>query len=697
MKKINEINIKKIEKNIKIFFDRLIKNIKKTWKYSIRYIKTNIIFFTFVITSVINSTMLRAFTVKNVFDISPILADIAVILFIGSLGYLLKPKHQFKYFFSVSIVLVLICIINSVYYKNYLSFAYLSLLKSAGQLQGVGDAVTNLLQPTDFYYLFQLLALIFAHEFLKRKDYYKKVSKIEVGKIRTLNTIVAGLIILGFFVSTLTSTDIGRLNKQWNREYVVMKFGIYTYHLNDIVSTVKSSLNPLFGYDTAAAEFREFYGNEKEIVANEYTNILKGKNVIAIHAESIQNWLINTKINDVEITPNLNKLANEGLYFTNFYSQESTGTSSDSEFTYSSSLLPTSNGTVFVNYYDRKYVTIQNLLKEKGYYTFSMHGNNCSFWNRSLAYKSIGYEYFYCHTKDYQIDDVVGLGLSDKSFFNQSIEHLKKIKQEHINYYGTMVMLSNHTPFNKNGEAFSDFDVTYHYTKLNEETGEYENGTWDYLDGKKLGYYIKSAHYADQALGEFIQQLKDNNLLENTVIVIYGDHDAKIKKSEYNYYYNFNTETGEMYNKSDERYDEVDYYDYELNRSVPFIIWSNEDSLKNKLNGKVTKIMGMYDVMPTLGNMLGINNKYALGNDIFSIEENVVVFPDGNWLTNKMYYNRSTDEARIINIEETVGSEYINYYNEYADKLISISDSIITYDMITKVNEQQQVLGENPI
>ena len=41
------------------------------------------------------------------------------------------------------------------------------------------------------------------------------------------------------------------------------------------------------------------------------------------------------KFNNQEVTPNLNKLASEGLYFSNFYSQVGVGTSSDAEFTFS--------------------------------------------------------------------------------------------------------------------------------------------------------------------------------------------------------------------------------------------------------------------------------------------------------------------------------------------------------------------------
>ena len=680
---------------IKLSFINVKKSIFSFFCDMSRYSKTNVLFFTFVITSLINGTLLRITTVKNIFEISPILADLSVILLIGSLGYLFKPKNQFKYFMTVSIIFTLICFCNSVYYNNYLSFLSFSLLKTSSQLVGVTDAVfQNIMEFQDFIYFFQIVAMIFVNRYLKRKNYFEKVSKIEVGKDRLLNTLVAGLIVLGFFISTLTSTDIGRLNKQWNRNLVMLKFGTYTYQLNDLFATLKSKITPLVGYDEAAKAFREYYSEEKTYETNKYTDIFKDKNVIAIHAESIQNFLLDTSFNGEYVTPNLRRLANEGLYFSNFYAQESVGTSSDTEFTYSTSLLPASSGTVFVNYFDRDYQTIQKLLKEQGYYVFSMHGNNCAFWNRSSAHKSLGYDDFYCHKNAYEINESIGLGLSDKSFFNQSTNIIKQIKEKNSKFYGTLIMLSNHTPFNDDGKAYSDFDVTYKYSILNEETGEMEEKVASYMEGTKLGYYFKSAHYADEALGEFIDNLDKEGLLDDTVLVIYGDHDSKLKKSEYKRFYNYDPKTDGLINDDDTNYVNVDYYNYELNRSVPLIIWTKD----NKYSEEIDTAMGMIDVLPTLGNMLGIKNEYALGTDIFSLEdteENIVVFPDGNWLTNKMYYSRSKGEGKLLDSSYTVSADYINDNNDYADKIISISDSIIVHDLIKKINEENSLIEEN--
>ena len=678
MKKIKDYNFKEKMGNFKV--------------KSQNYVKTNILFMTFVISSVINGCLIRFLTVKNYFDIKPIIADLAIILILGAFGYFIKPKHQFKYFFTISCIFVVLCVINSMYYTNYLSFASFSLLETSLQVVDVGDAVVeNVMEMKDFCYIWQILAMIFVHKSLKKKKYYDRVSKIEVGRIRAVNTLIVGLILIGLFISTMSSIDISRLSRQWSREYIVMRFGIYTYQINDLFATVKSQLNPLFGYDKNAKKFREYYENKKdETKTNEYTDMFKGKNILLIHAESIQNFTLNTSFNGVDVAPNLKKLASEGLYFSNFYAQESVGTSSDSEFTLSTSLMPASSGTVFVSYWDREYETLQKLLKKQGYYTFSMHGNNCSFWNRNNAHKSLGYEKFYCYNKDFNIDETIGLGLSDKSFFRQASEKIKKISDEHTNFMGTLIMLTNHTPFS-DIESHSDYEVTYKYKKKNEETGQEEEVTAPYMEGTKLGNYFKSVHYADEAIGQLIDELDQNGVLDNTVIVIYGDHDAKLKKSEFKRFYNYDPETDSVLDKDDPNYKEVDYYQYELNRKVPFIIWSKDNKDKAK---ETKKIMGMYDVMPTLGNMFGFKSKYALGHDIFSIDENVVFFPDGNWLTDKMYYNQSKEEGKLLNPDDTVSVDYIQKYNKLADEAVSISDSIIVYDLIKKEEAKEKLTSE---
>ena len=635
-----------------------------------KYLQQNILFVSFVLTSVINGTILRFLTVGNYFQVKPLLADIAIITLIGSLGYFFKPKNQFRYYFTLSVLFTIICIINSMYYTNYLSYISFSLLATSLQVIGVGDAVTqNIMELKDFCYLWQIFAMLFLYVNLKKRQYYNTIAVKNYGKKRVKQTLMGGLVILFLFICTLTPTDIGRITKQWNREYIVMKFGIYTYHISDFLYNVTYKLTNFFGYDNNLKIFREYYDNhQKDNSINEYTDIFKGKNILVIHAESIQQFTMDLRFNKKELTPNLNKLASEGIYFSNFYSQESVGTSSDTEFTFNTSLMPAVSGTVFINYWNREYVTIPKLLKEQGYYTFSMHGNNGSFWNRNVVHEQLGYDNFYYHTKDYEIDETIGLGLSDKSFFKQSVSKIKEIAKTNNNYYGTLIMLTNHTPFS-DIENFSNYNV-------------------DYLEDTTLGNYFKSVHYADEAIGQFINDLDKEGLLEDTVIVIYGDHDAKIKKSEYEYFYNYDAKTGELLSEDEPDYHVVDYYEYELNRKVPFIIWTKD----KKYGVEVEEVMGMYDALPTLGNMFGFSSDYALGNDIFSIEDNIVVFPSGNWLTNKMYYNNQKEEGILLQPSTPVSLNYIEENNKYAEKMITVSNAIINYDLIRSSKEESNIL-----
>ena len=669
---------------------KLFNKIKNKFHFDYKkYIKSNILFITFVASSLINACLLRFLTVRNYFDIRPIVADLALILIIGSFGYLFKPKNRIKYFLTVSCIFTLICVINSMYYTNYLSYASLSLLATSMQIVDVGDAIyENVMELKDFSYIWQLFALIFVHFTLKSKQYYVAISETEKSKKTFKNTIITGFVCVLLFCCTLSPTDIGRLFRQWNREYVVMRYGIYTYQINDLVSSLSPTISSMFGYDKNAKIFRDYYDeNKKDDTSNQYTNIFKGKNVIVIHAESMQTFTMDLEFNNKELTPNLNKLASEGIFFSNFYAQESVGTSSDSEFTFNTSLTPALSGTVAINYFDREYTTIQKLLKEQGYYTFSMHGNNGTFWNRKLLHESFGYDDFYYHTKDYVIDETIGLGLSDKSFFKQSATKIKDISNSHANFYGTLIMLTNHTPFSYIG-PYSDYSVDLETEVENPRTGKFTTETKHYMEDTTLGNYFKSVHYADEAIGEFIEELDDQGLLDNTVIVIYGDHDAKIKNSEYEYFYNYNPETGKMLEPDDPNYHAVDSYEYELNRKVPFIIWTKDQ----QFNVEINEVMGMYDALPTLGNMFGFKSDYALGNDMFSIDENVVIFPDGNWLTNKMYYNNQKQEGLLLDPTSPVSVDYIQKYCKKSEEVLSVSNAIITYDLIRKTKEADSIL-----
>lgn len=630
----------------------------------------------FIISSIINATMLRCFTVFNYFAIRPFIADLGIIFLLSAISFLIKEKNKNKYFLIVIIISVIMFTVNSMYYTFYKSFASVSLLSTSVFVVNVGDAIIeNVVQIKDLVFLWQLIGVIILIKYENKnriKDKTYKVNK-KLSKKFALGFLVCLLMV----VTISKPSDYARFTKEWNRKGMVINFGIYTFQINDIIQSLRPQLNNIFGHDVAykkTVDFYDDYGYEnKKHEENIFTNVFEGKNLIVIHAESLQTIAMERKFNGKEVTPNLNKLASEGIFFSNFYSQVGVGTSSDAEFTFSTSMMPSSNGTVFVNYYDREYVTIQKLLKEKGYYVFSMHGNDGDFWNRDVMHKSMGYD-MYFDKESYVIDETIGLGLSDKSFFKQSVEIIRNIKDSYDGpFYANLITLTNHTPFS-DVDLFDEFDTTL---KVNINGQIVER---DYINGTVLGNYFRSVHYEDAAIGEFIEELDAEGLLENTVIVIYGDHDARIDEEYYNYFYNYDPYTDTVLNSNDEGYVLYNEYTYELDRKVPFIIWTKD----KEYNLEVDTPMGMIDAMPTLGNMFNFYSKYQMGYDIFSVEDNMVVFTDGSYLTDKIYYNAQKEEQFPISATAT-NEEYITQRSEYADKLIEISNYIITYDLIKEI------------
>ncbi len=683
--------------------DKFTKLIDKTKKYLNKarkehllkkFIVNNPLFITYILINVINSTILRFFTIhtmENYISIKAVLADLSIVMILGSFNFLFKSKGRFRYLFVLTAVFTACCIINSVYYTFYTSFASFSMLSLTQYLGDVGDAVVeNVVQLKDLVYLFAPILLLFVNHRCNKKN-KRSIDTRKLRKQKTIKTLVCGVVVAIIFVLSLSSLEIGRFTKQWNKEYIVMKFGIYLYQLNDGVTSLKPKINSMFGMEQALKEFEDYYKNRDKNDKyangeNEYTNLLKGKNVLVVHGESIQTVAMNRKFNDKEVTPTLNRLASEGMFFSNFYSQVSVGTSSDAELTFTTSLMPTQSGTAFVSYFNRKYIGFPSIMQDNGYYTFSMHGNNPDFWNRRVMHENLGYQKFYSKPDfDVNSDNTIGLGISDKAFFSQSIEKLEKIKASHDKYYGLYITLTNHTPFS-DVEKYGEFPVDIK-ENITAEDGTVQEVSHPYMEGTKLGNYFKSLHYADEALGEWINALDSKGLLENTVIVIYGDHDARLPKKDYNRLFNYDSTTDTVKSSDDATYFDFDDYQYELYRKVPFIIWSKDE----QYNKEITDVMGMYDATPTLANMLGVtHSKYILGHDIFNIKDNnIVVFPNGNWLTNKVYYNSQKSEYLALKADETISNEYIDENTKYTNKLLDVSNNLIVYDLIKKEEEKQ--------
>lgn len=682
--------MKKLINNIKNY------NFKDTYKRFIKFIKNNLLFISFVFFCFLGFALVRLITIGTFINFQAGLFDITIAILLGSLGYLFKsPKKQNRYYLTILIIMAIIEFANAMYYSFFSSFVSVTLVTTLFQASEQGGAVIEKINFLHVIYFLIPIGYYFLVKFLYKKEYIKNI--YDDKKRCFLSTLLVGGILLFLNIACLSETNIRSLSQQWNRESIVKRYGIVVYQLNDIVQATKTKINTIFGVEEAVETFLNYYQeNPNKVSNNKYSDIFEGYNVIAVHMESIMQFLIDYKINGVEVTPNLNKLVKESMYFNNFYSEVSVGTSSDAEFTFSSSLMPVQTGTVAVSYYDRTFETLQNLLGKNGYYVFSMHGNKASMWNRAKLHESLGYNRFYSQT-DYELDELIGLGLSDKSFFKQSESLIKEMYDEQIatgnykNYMGTLITLSNHTPFKDPYYTEGDnvLDVTYHTGALDDEGNEI---IYDYLEGNTIGNYLRSVHYADEALGEFIDYVKTHDEYSKTLFVLYGDHAAQLSKNQFEYLNNYNFETGELYQEDEEGYKNYDYIENELFKKVPLIIFTpNQDN--SKIRKTISYPMGMIDVLPTLANMLGIKTTYSLGHDIFEIKNNnTVPFANGNFLTNKVYYHNAQNEFRMLGNNITIDNTYIDERKKYTDNVLELSNDIIVYNLIDKAGNR---IGEN--
>ncbi len=668
------------------------KYLKKIKTLIIKYFYTNRLFLTYLILSIAGTIILRDVTINGGLSFKPIATDLGLILIIGSLGYLIKPKSQFTYFFAWIIIFSILETVNSVYYTFYTSFGSLSEIATLSQAETVTDSIFAQLRLVDFIYVLQPIIFYYLHNSLKMSSYYNIMSKIERGKTMMITTLLVGSCFLIYSFSTATGTDYSRLSKQWHRVYIVERFGIIMYQFNDIFQTIKPKISSLFGYEEAYELVSNYFETrEKYDEDNKYTGILDGYNIIYVHMESMQNFLMDLTFNGEEVVPNLNDLKEEGLFFSNFYSPVSTGTSSDAEYMMLTGLLPPSSGTVFVNYSDNTFKTMATYLQDRGYYTFSMHGNYSSMWNRRNVHPKLGYQELYYRdtfTFDPEVD-TIGLGINDKLFFYQAVEKLENIESIYENYFGTIITLSNHSPFKPN-EAFT-YDINDYY--VDEETNSETFSC--YLCDRDIGKYIVSSHYADEALGDFINYIEESDAFQNTVFVFYGDHDAKISYRDMNYLYNYDYVTGEVKEEGDEGYVPYDSYDHALNKKTPLIIWTKNKDLSRKLKGEVDTIMGMYDVAPTLFNMLNIEDDKVLGHDIFNIKDNnIVVYPNGNYITDKVFYNNSTGEYKILEEGIVLDATYIEDNLQYAELTLDVGNAIVMYDLFNEKSRTDEPQGD---
>ncbi|MBO0453880.1 LTA synthase family protein [Candidatus Enterococcus murrayae] len=633
-------------------------------KYS-SFIKTRIGFFSLLIALLWLKNMFAYIVDFHLGIQSPmqlfilIINPLSVSMLLLSIGLFIKrSKAAYGTLFIIYALLTIWLFSNAVYYREFTDFITINTMLGAGQVStGLGESAVRLFRWYDVFYivdLFLLPALLFKKKIAVDNKY---------PRFRQAAALSALSLLIGSGNIFLAEIDrSGLLSRQFSREYLVKYLGVNAFTLYDSYQTYQ---NNQIRAEASPNDLKEVESYVKDHYAqpnDSMFGIAKGKNVVYIHLESFQQFLIDYQLTDENgvnhtVTPFLNDLYHgESTYsFDNFFHQVKAGKTSDAETLMENSLFGLNQGALFTQMGDKNtFEAAPNILKQKAGYTSAVfHGHSASFWNRDKTYKHLGFEYFFDSSYyDINDDNSFQYGMHDKPFLNQSVQYLEHLQQP---FYAKFITVSNHYPYSR---------------FKNEEDGFPVANTKD----ETINGYFATANYLDTALKEFFDYMKASGLYDNSVFVLYGDH--------YGISNTRNKELAPLLGKDSDSW--TDYDNAQLQR-VPFMI-----HVPGATNGGINHTYGgQVDALPTLLHLLGIDSKkyLQLGQDLFSSEhKQVVAFRDGDFVTpqytfygGKMYDNLT---AQVISEPTPEQEQFFIELNQEVDQQLITSDKITNGDLL---------------
>lgn len=525
------------------------------------------------------------------------------------------------------------------YFQTPMTVTVLNQLRLVG---AVGGSIKSLFKPVDLIFAADLPILcigIIALKFRVRGG---------IMRIKPIFKVCAVLLLFtcGYQLSNFAYAKSSQGTFLYDNKYVVNNLGIFYFHYYDTDRYIKENyIEDRTLKAEEKSQIESFFASNRD-TGTKLEGAAAGKNLIVIQLEAIQQFLINAKCNGREITPNLNRFIHDSVYFNNFYSQIGAGNTSDAEFLANTSLYPLTDSSVYFRFSGNTFDSICCKLNEKKYSSFAFHANYPSFWNRMEMYRALGFDQF-ISSRDFRMDDLLGWGLSDKSFFSQSLD-LSDVAGP---VYSFMITLTSHHPYNffNTGEGF--------------DTGS--------LEGTISGNYVKAANYVDEAVGDLLYELKRRGLYNNSVIVMYGDHYAFPKDQNKSY----SDLTGYTFSE----------YNWIRFQRVPCFI--RFPGMKS--SGVNRTVCGQLDLFPTLANLMGFEAPYAIGHDIFNNENGHAVLRNSSVITKDFTYISAEDKVYDNKGRPVDKSLYEAEIEKYRYEL-QISDLILHKDALKYLKEDEK-------
>lgn len=549
------------------------------------------------------------------------------ILLIGIGFYFPKPIVSYCVMLLMDLADTGLLFANILNYRQFSDFITVKTIANAGKVApGLGKSAVALLQFSDLFLWLDLIVIIGL--LIARKI---KIDQKSYGLLTPFAITSFGAVVLSLNVFMAESSRPRLLGTTFDRSYIVKYLGINTFTIYD---GIKNEQTEQVNRNANTADLNKIlaYTKKSKLPVNrQYYGVAKGKNVIVIHLESFQQFLIDLKVNGKEVTPFLNSIYHNrhSLSFANFYHQVGIGRTSDAENMLETSTFGISDGSLFTALgSSNTFQAAPQILREHGNYTSAVfHGNVGSFWNRDDVYKNMGYNYFFDQNYfSYDRSDRIGYGIKDKIMFAESVKYLERMQQP---FYTKFITVTNHTPFDMDEE---DLDPSFK--------------TADTTD-KSINNYFETAHYLDQAVREFFNYLDRSGLSKNTMVVIYGDHYG-LSNSE-------NETLAPIVGESSDTWNS--YNNVQMQR-VPFMIYSP------KIKGGIKhEVAGEIDVLPTLLHLLGISNRHYVqfGNDLLSPKYKPwIVFRNGTIVSQKYVIIGGKGQKGVV-YDRQSGKQIINF------------------------------------
>lgn len=565
------------------------------------------------------------------------------VLLVLSVSLFFKGTRKYLSLVLLYILMSVLLYANVVYYRFFSDFITLPTLFQTQNFGDLGGSVMTLIKPTDVLFFLDVILLVYL-VFSKR---VKKESRNF--KAKAVIPVITVALAISFFNLALAEVDRPQLlSRGFDRSYIVKYLGMYNYSLYDSIETLESSTQRVLADSDDGAEAVNYTKSNYAAPNEAYFGAAEGMNVVYLHLESFQSFLMNYELNGEEVTPFLNSMMKDQntMYFDNFFHQTAQGKTSDAEFMLENSLYGLPKGSAFITKGQNTYQAAPALLKDKGYTSAVFHGNNGTFWNRSEIYKSFGYDHFFDIESYTNLAkaDMAEYGVMDKPFFEQSADLLETLPEP---FYTKFMTVSHHFP--------------YHIDQKLTTIGKGTTGD------ASVDNYFQTARYADEAIKQFFTQLEQTGLADNTMIVMYGDH--------YGISDNHNDAMEKVLSK------EITPVENAKLQRVPLFI--HVPGMKGGINHTYG---GQIDLLPTVMHLLGVEtqNNVHFGSDLLSQEhEELVTFRNGDYVSSDIYsigdtfYNPET--GLPIQEDQQELAEKLQKHGNYE---LQLSDKVVDGDLL---------------